>query len=190
MPNALNRVSLPHGIHNALLNALDELRGHTVQLRSLKPLSGGSIHHVYQVETSDGYFCLKWASPPRADMLAREVQNLGLLRETHTVPLPRLYQHGDTQKGAYFLLMEWLEPGLPHSKTWEQLGRNLASLHRHHHDRFGLHYDNYIGWLSQPNKPKTSWAAFFVEARLEPQVKMASDRGLIDGPLRSRFRRL
>ena len=190
MPNAQTRFQLPYGIQIALSETLRQLTGHDVEIKRVETVSGGCIHHVRKLETSSGQYCLKWAGPQQANMLAREVQNLGLLRETNTVSLPHLYHHADTAQGAYFLLMEWLEPDLPATMTWAQLGRQLACLHRHRHRSFGLHYDNYIGWLPQHNHTHSTWAAFFIHERLERQVKMASDQGLIDKALRSRFRRL
>lgn len=181
---------LAYGLRPLVEELLSALENGAGDIEGLKPVSGGCIHHVLQIDTAAHRYCLKWAEPHQADMLAREVQNLGLMRETQTVASPQIYHHGDTEQGAYFILMQWLEPELPRRDTWSQLGRQLAAMHRHTQPHFGLHYDNYIGLLPQHNQPHADWPSFFIQERLEPQVKWAAEAGRLDRELRSRFRRL
>ena len=56
------------------------------------------------------------------------------------------------------------------------MGQRLASLHRCSSEFFGLDDDNYIGSLRQYNHPNSNWINFFIEQRLEVQVKLAINK--------------
>ena len=72
----------------------------------------------------------------------------------------------------------------------EDLGRGLAAIHRSGAPGFGLDHDNFIGRLPQSNRRAASWSAFYRDQRLEPQVRMAADAGLMPPALRRSFTRL
>ena len=91
----------------------------------------------------------------------------------------------------HFLILEWLEISSKDDKEyWRNFGVNLAKMHQLTANYFGLEMDNYIGSLPQLNSKKTSWTDFFIENRLEIQVKMALDSGKVSGNLPSLFERL
>jgi len=46
---------------------------------------------------------------------------------------------------------------------------------------FGWHRDNFIGSLPQENRPMEEWSLFWRDRRLEPQLRMARDKGYLDG---------
>jgi fructosamine-3-kinase len=91
---------------------------------------------------------------------------------------------------AEYLVLEYLDPGRPTGDFDERVGRGLAALHRAGPERFGLDHDNFIGRLPQSNTPCDDWAEFYQSRRLEPQLRMASDRGLADTAMRRDFDRL
>jgi fructosamine-3-kinase len=66
----------------------------------------------------------------------------------------------------------------------------LATLHQQSAENFGLSKDNYIGSLKQINTPKSNWTDFFIENRLQEQLKMAVDSKLVDGALLKKFDQL
>jgi fructosamine-3-kinase len=76
--------------------------------------------------------------------------------------------------------MAYIEGGREDDSFWQKFGTRLARLHQHSNDNFGLDHDNYMGALEQSNTPHDDWTAFFVEERLEPQVKLARDNNEID----------
>jgi fructosamine-3-kinase len=53
----------------------------------------------------------------------------------------------------------------------------LAQLHNATDTAFGLDHDNYIGSLRQQNAQHSSWVDFFVEQRLNVQLKLSLDSG-------------
>jgi fructosamine-3-kinase len=57
------------------------------------------------------------------------------------------------------------------------LGRQLAALHRHTGDSFGLDHDNFIGRTPQRNRQHVAWVSFFRAERLAPQAEIAARGG-------------
>jgi protein-ribulosamine 3-kinase len=161
------------------------------------PVGGGCISPTARLRTRHGatYF-LKWGGGDDLDaLLAAEARGLGALAAAGEVRVPGVVARGDaveTGSGGApaWLLLEWLEPGGARQGSWERLGRELASLHRHRADRFGAEADNFIGSLRQSNDPAEDWPAFWRDRRLEPQLRMAVDAGLLGDRDREAFDRL
>lgn len=109
-------------------------------------------------------------------MLKAEARGLELLSEW--VNTPAVINHGQAN-GWTYLLLSFVETGQRTAFFWDQLGRDLACLHRQTQATFGLEYDNYLGYLPQRNTPTKDWADFFVLHRLEPQLTQAIDRRLL-----------
>jgi fructosamine-3-kinase len=55
---------------------------------------------------------------------------------------------------------------------------------------FGLDHDNYIGSLPQYNSPRPAWVRFFIEQRIEIQLKTAIDNGRAEPSIVPVFERL
>jgi len=65
-----------------------------------------------------------------------------------------------------------------HTGNAEVFAQALAKLHNKRSIKFGLDFDNYIGSLAQKNTMSYSSASqFYINLRLEPQLKMASQKG-------------
>src|SRR5216110_171012 len=70
------------------------------------------------------------------------------------------------------LALVWVEPGAPTTRAAEQLGRDLATLHRAGAPAFGADWPGYIGSLPLDNTPSTGrWADWFAAYRLEPYIR-------------------
>ena len=152
-------------------------------------LSGGDINEAWNVALADGrrVFVKTNASAPRA-MFPAEARGLAWLAEADALRVPRVLavcdERGDDPS---FLALELLAPAARARGFDEALGRGLAALHRFGAPRFGLDHDNFIGRLPQSNTPHATWPAFYREERLAPQIRMATDRGLLGGGLRKRL---
>jgi len=85
---------------------------------------------------------------------------------------PALHIKGEFQERAYFI-MEFISHGLPDKISWIQLGEQLAIVHKNTSPHFGFAYNNYIGSLKQSNSPYSNWGSFFLEERIEAQIKRA-----------------
>lgn len=168
----------------ALRDALGRILGHAVA--SSTRLGGGSINDAAEVTLANGarLFVKTHPNPP-AGMFEAEARGLRWLEEADAIRVPRVLAVSDT-KPAY-LALELLSPSRRRGSFDEELGRSLAALHAFGAHSFGLDHDNFIGRLAQSNAPATDWPTFYWASRLEPQLRLAVDHGLIDGRLRSRF---
>ncbi len=52
---------------------------------------------------------------------------------------------------------------------------------------FGLGHDNYMGAPPQGDTPADNWPDFFIHRRLEPQIRLVSEQGLLPAAARDRF---
>lgn len=144
--------------------------------QSVRAVSGGSINDAYRLETSEGRFFLKINHSSRyPNMFDAEKRGLELLcLSAFKIPRPiATATVGDYQ----FMLMEWIEKGVPKRDFWNEFGRGLAALHSISGQAFGLDHDNYIGSLPQSNRERQNWSDFYREERLTPQMNLAKSQG-------------
>lgn len=157
-------------------------------INSIKPLAGGSINQVYLLATSEGKKVLKVNSADKfPGMFAAEKEGLRTLRQAEAFDVPEVYDCGQLGEKA-FLLLEYKKEGSQKRHFWQVFGEQLSQLHKPPAETFGFSSSNYIGSLPQYNEHRETAADFYVNQRLEPQVKMASERGFALGDL-SRFYR-
>ncbi len=81
--------------------------------------------------------------------------------------------------GPAVLVLEYLESDAdgPSRKTWQDLGRGLAEMHRAPEERFGFDRDNYCGLTAQDNAWNGDWVGFYRERRLGALVDRLAKRG-------------
>ena len=89
------------------------------------------------------------------------------------VPFPLC--RGETGTEA-FLVLEYLE--MRGNGDYAALGRTLALVHSVRGESFGWRRDNYIGRTPQLNRRASSWADFWSDSRLRPQLDLARRNGL------------
>lgn len=161
-------------------------------IEDLRSVSGGSINRAAEIRLSDGTNCfLKWNVGADSDMFTKEEKGLKLLASADTgLRIPDIYGAGESRDGTGFLIQEFISEGKPQPGSAEKFGRSLAALHQHRKQQFGLDYDNYIGRLPQSNHPREKWVDFFIEERIEPQLRMAVDAQKISSVTISHFESL
>ncbi|MBM2616943.1 fructosamine kinase family protein [Actinoplanes sp. LDG1-06] len=141
------------------------------------PVGGGSVSSASRLTLDDGssVFAKTWRSgEPPEGFFAAEASGLAWLREAGA-PVPEVIVALPA-----LIATEWIEPGEPTREAAEQLGRDLAALHRAGADTFGATWNGYIGPLGLDNTPATgSWGAWFAERRLLPYLKLSADRGAL-----------
>lgn len=149
-------------------------------------LSGGDINEAHAVTLGDGreVFVKTNARAP-AGMFAAEAAGLAWLASARAVRLPQVLGAGEK-----FLALELLRPGRRRPAFDEELGRALAALHRATPKSFGMDHDNFIGRLPQSNRAHARWGDFYRAERLAPQVRRATDAGLLPSSLRRDLDRL
>lgn len=157
---------------------------------AITPVSGGCINECYRFKSDIYSFFVKLNSAAKyPGMFAAEAKGLNLLKAANAIFVPQVLDAGEVEEQSY-LMLEYIEPGKRIPCFFEEFGHAMALLHRNTATSFGLDHDNYIGSLPQSNKQYDNWSDFFVEERLEKQVKLAKDKKKLDSVTVRRFDRL
>lgn len=183
-------MTLPVRLRREVEATLAKRTGVAMEVTSAAAVGGGCVSPVARLETTGGgrYF-LKWAAPGHPPgLLSAEADGLRLLADTRTVRVPDVVAHAASD--VAWLLLEWIEPGAPSPDAWVRLGTDLAALHGERAEMFGAGAANFIGPLPQDNEPAGSWAGFWRNRRLEPQLRRAVDAGLFTPEDQARSDRL
>lgn len=143
------------------------------------PVGGGCINNAVKLETSQGSFFIKWNEASDDKLFLAEAKGLSLLDTNGSIRVPHVFGNGVRENKAY-LLLEWIDSGYSSAQFWEEFGTHLATLHQTTFNHFGLDHNNFIGRLPQSNAYHNTWAEFFVVERVEPQLRLASEKHLID----------
>lgn len=153
-------------------------------------IGGGSINHTYRINTStQSFFCKINSHAELPGMFEAEQNGLALLATTQVIRIPRVIANEQTDD-TQILILEWVEQGLKSAAFWDTFGRQLAALHHVEHSQFGLDTNNYMGALSQSNKPTDSWINFFIHQRLQPQLHLALSSKLLEPAHAKQFEKL
>ncbi len=163
-------------------------------LAGLEAVGGGCIHRAWRLELADGRrFFLKGHRPAALPMLEAEADGLQALAACCAPPLvvPKPLGVGEVA-GWALLLLPWLNlatggsRGQASAAHWQALGAALADLHRTsgagrlpavRAGHYGWPTDNFIGATPQLNHWRSSWADFFVQCRLAPQLALLERGG-------------
>ena len=148
---------------------------------SFQTIGGGSINQTFKLTTEKKKsFFLKINSADRYPYLfQKEANGLALLEATKLVLTPNIIACASLQ-GYQLLLLEWIPSGPKIKNFWENFGSQLAKLHQQTAPLYGFDEDNYMGALPQKNSFSTQWADFFIHQRIDPLLKMAVDKKLMD----------
>ena len=162
----------------AILSVVEEHLSDTIT--GSRFVSGGSINIAYELQTAGGKYFLKVNHKALyPGMFAAEAEGLKLLTQTNTVKVPVIVLQGDAGNES-FLLLEWVDAKRGSVQATQNLGVQLAQMHRNTADEFGLDHDNYIGSLPQSNRKHAKWSDFFIQERLQPMVSLAADKRLLE----------
>jgi len=171
---------IPQSIENSFIEKYLEITGHKLVIENTSGLSGGSINNTAKLKTSEGDFFIKWnSSESFPDMFKSEAKGLGLLADTKTILIPGVILQGSAG-GCDYLVLEYIKKGNPKNGFWKKFAFDLASLHSVNEEYYGLEHNNYIGSLRQYNDKKNDWISFFIEQRLEIQLRIARDNRKVD----------
>jgi fructosamine-3-kinase len=105
-------------------------------------------------------------------MLEKEVKGIQLLASAGEIDCPERVGYSKSGNQA-FLILDWIDPQNEVANFWQIFGMQLAKLHKHTSNTYGLSYNNYIGNLNQLNASYSDFFKFYIESRLEPQFKLA-----------------
>ncbi len=143
-------------------------------------VSGGDINEAFELGLADGRSAfLKTNARAPLSMFATEARGLDFLRAAGALRIPEVLAFSAEDERPSFLLLEFLRPANPRRTFDEELGRGLAALHRAEPASFGWSDANFIGRLPQSNRAHATWAEFYREERLEPQLRAAVNSRLV-----------
>ena len=156
-------------------------------LRDFSHSGGGCINPGGKLTTSEGTFFLKWNNARKfPSMFDSEARGLTLLQKSQAITIPKVIGVNDDSENQ-FILLEFIEQGPQRKSYWKDLGSRLASMHKATNQVFGLDHNNYIGSLRQFNDSSQNWIDFFINQRLNVQLKLAMDSGLVGSQLLKSF---
>lgn len=149
-----------------------------LKILAMTAVGGGFTNQCHQLLMADGRKLFCKSAPHQADAFLLEAEGLKTL--STVVAVPKVLFVDDA-----ILLLPWIESGNVTPQAFDVLGRALASLHKTSGLAFGWKHDNYIGATKQENNfapmhDRTSWANFYFEKRLKPQLRLLADKGLVD----------
>lgn len=181
---------LPESVVSEVEQTLSSLYGTNAKITSTHSLSGGDINRAFRLQTiHDKYFLKYNLAGKYPGMFQAEARGLELLNKPGAPQVPKVLAFGES--GEYsWLMLEYIEQGNQGNRFWEEFGFSLAQLHKNSSDSFGLDHDNYIGSLAQSNRNHSTWHEFFIEERLNKQLAIAGNKGLIDSALVRSFEHL
>jgi fructosamine-3-kinase len=176
------------GLAGALCAVSPTLRRSVVQLLQAQlgcrhvvrqqPVTGGDVDLAARWDTECGSVFVKW-SPDGAARFHAERDGLERLARTGCVRVPEVIGVAESEEGAA-LVLRWVEAQQRTEAAAATLGLQLAALHRHTAEAYGLERDNFIGPLPQRNTPTESWVEFYRVHRLGVQAEMAGRRRSLD----------
>ncbi|NJN59710.1 MAG: fructosamine kinase family protein [Leptolyngbyaceae cyanobacterium SL_5_9] len=162
---------------NYIAEQISQTTGETFQEPQRRPVGGGSVNQAYALTSGSQSYFVKINQATRIAMFEAEALGLKQIASTQTIRVPEPICWG-TVNGSAYIVLEWLNLGYGTHRSWEEMGRNLAAMHRVGSDRgFGWDQQNTIGFMPQVNPWTSNWAAFFAEHRIGYQFQLAQRRG-------------
>ena len=164
-------------IQNYLNQFLSQQLDRKISSLQFQTIGGGSINAAYKItiDKSKWLFLKVNAAAIYPGLFKKEKNGLEFISEQQIIRAPAVMAC-DIIEGNQVLLLEWIENGLETRRFWERFGEQLAKLHSVTNRWFGFEENNYMGALPQENRPHSNWIEFFIDCRLQPQVKMAIEK--------------
>jgi fructosamine-3-kinase len=148
-------------------------------IESTRSIGGGSINSAYVVSNSEQSFFVKTNAASRLSMFEAELEGLQEIAKYNVIKVPQPVCVGTSGSSAY-IVMEYLPIHAGSgggAGSQEQLGIDLASMHRVTQNQFGWHRDNTIGSTPQLNSLRSEWVEFYRDQRLGFQYQLAAQQG-------------
>lgn len=163
---------------DTILQDIERESGTTLGDHSSSSVGGGCINSAYKVQTSNSTLFIKTNQASLVDMFEAEANGLQELGSLNSVRVPEVICFGQAG-GQSYLAMEHIELGSLRGNASQQLGQQLATLHRQPQPYFGWHIDNTIGSTPQHNDREHNWITFWQQQRLGKQLAFAAKNGAV-----------
>lgn len=156
---------------------ISRVTGEKFQTQQRRSVSGGCINQGYAISNAEITYFVKLNQASQVAMFEAEMLGLQQMLATNSIRVPNPICCGTSADSGYIVL-EWLEMGGGNSKSWVEMGRKLAAMHkatsRH---GFGWEMNNTIGSTPQINTWTADWVKFYCTHRLVYQFQLARRRG-------------
>ena len=149
-------------------NAISESQRELFTTETREMLSGGDINQAYCLSNKQNKYFVKINTVTCESMFLAESQGLNALDSTNSFRIPKIITQGVFEDKAY-LVLEFIE--LKTTGNTFEFAKALANLHLKTHTNFGFESDNFIGLNLQKNNWCENWGEFFINHRLNPQLK-------------------
>ncbi len=170
---------LDSGFQQAVEHQLKQVFGQNTQIESVTPVSGGDINEALCLRLNDHRkVFMKYNRSPLPKLFQCEAEALQLLADTDTIKIPQVIAVSESHEDhPSYLLLEWIKADQDVAASSQlEFGRQLAKLHQHTAEFYGLEHDNYIGTLPQSNQPQTHWIDFYRDQRLGVQFLLLREK--------------
>lgn len=154
--------------------------GNLFNLKKHIEIGGGDTNKAFRIEgvieDKEVSFFIKVNQKGRSDMFTAEAAGLQEIESASAIRVPQVICCGVDSSQSY-LVLEDLSLSFNRGNSAEQLGHDLAALHKHTSQKFGWSRDNTIGSTEQINTTTDSWITFWQEQRLGFQLNLAKSNG-------------
>lgn len=155
---------------------ITQTTGEVFTARREQSVGGGCINAAHVLEDDDRRYFVKLNGAARLDMFAAEAQGLEEIVRANVIRAPTPVCCGTAGAQSY-LVLEFIALGHGSQVSQEQLGQQLAGLHRVTRPHYGWTRDNTIGATPQHNTECDDWVEFWRTQRLGFQLQLAVDKG-------------
>jgi fructosamine-3-kinase len=145
-------------------------------VESAETVGGGCINTAYRIQGNGRACFVKVNAQERLPMFEAEAAGLAEIARSNTVRVPQPVCSGGNSEASW-LVLEYLELRRASNRSMQELGSQLALLHKVTNERFGWARDNTIGATPQVNTLHSSWIDFWRENRLGYQLALAAKNG-------------
>lgn len=150
--------------------------GEDFSVRKCRAIGGGCINSTYSVEDGAHRFFVKVNRMSGLAMFEAEADGLREIAGTGVIRVPDPVCTGTAADSA-FLVLEYIDFSSGRKGRAENLGRQLADMHRVSATQYGWRRDNTIGSTPQINTPADNWPEFWRDRRLGRQLALAASNG-------------
>jgi len=142
------------------------------KISNIQAVSGGCINSAYLIQGQANSYFIKLNQAHLIAMFEAEFAGLKEITETQSIRVPKPVLSGVINNHA-FLVLEAITLANGNFQSDQQLGQQLATLHRFKQPFFGWHTDNTIGSTPQQNNASDNWLSFWQHKRLGFQLALA-----------------
>lgn len=160
----------------AIGKAIQFATGEDFTFRKCRAIGGGCINSTYSVEDGAHRFFVKVNRMSGLSMFEAEADGLREIAGTGVIRVPSPVCTGTAADSA-FLVLEYIDFSSGRKGRAEDLGRQLAGMHRVRATQYGWRRDNTIGSTPQINTPADNWPEFWRDRRLGCQLALAASNG-------------